>query len=85
MKTIPTFKKNGDLLTGHEAREAWAGQSARCNCGSYGDESEAIHGSAGDMPAVWLGCTNCDGTALGRPLVMRTQSQINFERTRKTA
>ena len=76
MKRTATIKINGQMLTGREATKAWRNQSARCNCGSYGDASEAISGTCSDMPAKWLGCTNCSGKALGLPLVYRLPSQI---------
>lgn len=77
-KAIPTFRHGGILLTGDAAKKAWADQTARCGCGSYGDESEAISGTCKDMPAEWLGCTNCSGQALGRPLVYRLPSQMQI-------
>lgn len=75
---IPTFRRGDTLLVGQEARAAWAAQSARCGCGSYGDAEEAISGSCKNMPAQWLGCTNCNGSALGRPLVYRLKSQMSI-------
>lgn len=75
-KQIPTFRKNGSLLTGKEARMAWEAQDARCNCGSGGDAAHAISGTCKDMPAQWLGCDNCTGQAIGRPLVYRLPSQM---------
>jgi hypothetical protein len=78
MKTIPTFLTGINLLTGAKARAAWANQSVRCPCGSYGDVSESLSGTCQDMPAEWLGCDNPThaGQALGRPLVFRTAGQI---------
>lgn len=76
MTTKPTFRQGDRLLIGADAIAAWEAQSVRCACGSYGDKENAISGSCKDMPAKWLGCDNCDGTALGRPLVYRVQSQI---------
>ena len=75
-RAIPTFRHEEKLLTGKAAREAWASQSARCNCGSHGDEEHAVHGECNDMAATWLGCSNCRGQALGRPLVYRLPSQM---------
>lgn len=80
MTTIPTFTQDGKLLIGTDATKAWASQAVRCGCGDYGDKSEAVSGSCHDMPAEWLGCTNCSGHALGRPLIYRTQSQIAARR-----
>jgi hypothetical protein len=79
MKRIATFKLDGKMLTGAAAVTAWAKQSAHCNCGSYGAKSEAISGTCSDMPAKWLGCTNCSGQALGRPLVYRLPSQMEAQ------
>ncbi len=76
-KRIATFRADGrQLLKDNTAREAWASQNVRCNCGSYGDRSESISGTCNDMPAEWLGCTNCTGQALGRPLIYRLPSQM---------
>lgn len=85
MKTQPTFVIDGKLLVGHEAKDAWAAQSVRCACSSYGDADHSISGSCSDMPAEWLGCTNCRGQALGQPLVYRLQSQINAKRADLTS
>jgi hypothetical protein len=79
-KAIPTFVNNGELLTGVAARDTWADQTARCNCGSYGDTEHAIAGTCNDMPAKWLGCDNCHGSAVGRPIVFRLSSQITAKR-----
>lgn len=73
---IPTFRDCGKLLTGAAASEAWAAQTAKCACGSCGDKDNAIAGTAKDMPAQWLGCPNCTGQALGRPIVYRLPVQI---------
>lgn len=75
-KRIPTFRDGAGLLTCAAAIKAWQQQTARCGCGSCGDEANAIDGTAGDMPAKWLGCDNCTGQALGRPLVYRLPSQM---------
>ena len=75
-KRIPTFRQGEKLLTGASAREEWKTQTARCGCGSHGDEKNSISGSSNDMPAEWLGCDNCTGRALGRPLVYRLPSQL---------
>jgi hypothetical protein len=81
MKQIPTFKtSDGILLVGAKAKRAWARQDARCNCGYRGEAETSVLGSDGDMPLEWLGCPNCIGSAVGRPLVYRTQSQINAAR-----
>lgn len=85
METQPTFARNGILLVGREAVEAWSSQTARCNCGSYGGGEDAISGSCHDMPAKWLGCDNCVGQALGRPLVYRVPSQIATKRSELAA
>ncbi len=77
MKRIATFHAaDGFLLTGRAARKAWASQSVRCACGTYGDEDYAIDGTCRDMPARWLGCDNCRGRALGYPLVFQLPSQM---------
>lgn len=73
---IPTFRTDAKLLTGAEANEAWGNQRVRCGCGSYGTTDDSISGSAGDKPAVWLGCPNCSGSALGLPLVYCLPSQV---------
>lgn len=75
-KRTPTFKIDGVLLVGADAKTKWAAQRARCGCGSYGDAEESIGGKCSDMPTEWLGCPNCSGQALGKPLVYRLQSQI---------
>lgn len=77
MKSTPTFVQGGKLLVGSAAIEAWKTQRTTCACRSRGDEENAISGSTGDMPAKWLGCDNCTGTAVGFPLVYRTESQIS--------
>jgi len=76
MKRVPTFRQDNVLLGGTEAIEAWKAQEPVCNCGSVGEAGEAISGSASNMPAKWLGCPNCSGQALGRPLVYRLPSQM---------
>lgn len=73
---IPTFRTRDALLTGSNAIAAWSQQRIRCNCGSYGDEANSISGSCNDMPAKWLGCDNCTGQAVGRPLVYRLANQL---------
>jgi hypothetical protein len=79
MKRIPTFRTlDGPLLVGAAAKKAWASQVARCNCGYCGKAEASIEGAYDGMPAEWLGCPNCSGSALGFPLLYRTQSQINF-------
>lgn len=79
---MPTFRNEvGTLLIGQDAKKAWAEQSARCNCGSYGDVEHSISGTCSDMPAEWLGCDNCRGCAVGRPLVYRLPSQIAAARS----
>lgn len=75
-KTRATYQDGDALLVGTTARDTWRAQQARCNCGCYGDADHAMSGTAGDMPAVWLGCPNCRGQALGKPLVYRLPSQI---------
>ena len=75
-RRIATFVTGQKLLTGSEAKKAWATQSVRCACGYYGDESNTVSGSASDMPAEWLGCPNCNGQALGYPLVYRLPVQV---------
>lgn len=77
-KRIPTFRQGDKLLTFAEARKAWAEQTARCACGSCGDTDHSISGTCKDMPAEWLGCDNCSGQALGRPLVYRLPSQMEL-------
>ena len=77
---IPTYRHGETLLTGRDARRAWADQTVRCACGYHGDASEWIAGTANDMPAEWLGCTNCRGQALGRPLIYRLPSQMVDDR-----
>lgn len=37
----------------------------RCACGSHGSWSHTVSGSAHDNPALWAGCDNCRGTAIG--------------------
>jgi len=76
MKRIPTFRLKDKVLTGAEARKAWASQNVRCACGDYGDVENTIAGSCNDMPAEWLGCPNCSGTALGRPMIFRLPSHV---------
>jgi len=57
------------------ARRLWLAQigKVRCNCGStasYGLHGrDTIIGTVSELPAVWLGCPNCPGQALGAPLV----------------
>lgn len=75
-KRIPTFRVGGKLLTGADAAKAWAEQSGKCNCGSHGTQEDSISGECGGMPATWLGCSNCTGEAVGRPLVYRMPSQM---------
>jgi hypothetical protein len=76
-KRIATFRKDDELLTGEKARAAWAAQRVRCACRSYGDQQHSIGGTCEDLPAVWLGCTNCRGQALGYPMVYRLPSQMD--------
>ena len=77
---IPTFLTDENtILLGAAAIEAWEAQSARCNCGSCGDAEHAVSGTAGDMPAKWLGCYNCRATC-GAPLIYRTHSQVDRAR-----
>ena len=71
MNQIQTFRRSGHLLTGAEARKAWADQEVRCACGDYGDAENTIAGTVDGLPAEWLGCPNCAGQAVGRPLVFR--------------
>lgn len=78
-RKIPTFKRQGELLTGQAALRAWREQPARCACGSKGCEAEAICGQVGTLRAQWLGCNYCRGSTVGRPLVYRTASQIEHE------
>lgn len=75
MKTV-TFQDGDKLLRGKAARTAWKAQEARCACGGYGDPANALSGTAGDKPATWLGCSNCSGQALGKPLIYRLPSQM---------
>ena len=76
---IPTFRtKESGMLSGASARRAWGKQVVRCNCGDHGDAANEIAGTAGDMPARWLGCGTCPGQALGRPLVYRLPSQFQL-------
>ena len=75
-KRTPTFRIGDKLLVGREARKAWAAQEARCDCGSCGDTQHTVDGTVSGSPAEWLGCDNCTGQALGRPLVYRLPSQI---------
>lgn len=76
MTKTATFRIDGKVLTGSEAKTAWAAQSAKCACGSYGDTAHAISGTCEDSPAKWLGCANCSGQAVGGPLIYRTAAQI---------
>jgi hypothetical protein len=61
--------------TRHEKRREWLKQigQVRCACGdtaSYGLHGrDTISGTVGGRPAIWLGCPNCTGHALGFPLV----------------
>jgi hypothetical protein len=76
-RTTPTFMAGDELLRGAAAIAAWKEQEgARCACGSYGSADHAVSGTAGDMPAKWLGCTNCTASAVGRPLIYRLNSQM---------
>ena len=75
-KRVPTFRHNNTLLTGPAAKKTWADQSVRCACGSSGDPANSISGTCKNMPAEWLGCSNCTGQAVGRPLVYRLPSQF---------
>lgn len=75
-KRTPTFRVGNKLLVGREARKAWAAQEARCACGSCGDDQHTVDGTVGGSPAEWLGCDNCTGQALGRPLVWLLPSQM---------
>ena len=76
MKRVPTFLAGGVMLRGIQAIKAWRAQEPVCACRSVGEASAAISGSASNMPAKWLGCPNCSGQALGRPLVYRLPSQM---------
>jgi len=79
MKRIATFAPAPErLLCGRAAIAAWRSQSVRCPCGYCSDPRRAVSGSAGDMPAKWLGCDNPGhhGQALGQPLVYRLPSQM---------
>lgn len=77
MKTQLTFRAGDQLLIGAAAKQAWADQSARCNCGCGGVSSETISGTCSGLSAEWMSCPNCSGQAVGRPLVYRTVSQIS--------
>ena len=75
-KRTPTFRIGDKLLVGREARKAWREQEVYCACGSSGDAAHCVDGTVGGSPAEWLGCDNCTGQALGRPLVYRLPNQI---------
>lgn len=68
-KTMPTFRRDGETFDGAEAINQWKNQSVTCACGCHATEKDSISGTSNDLPAKWLGCPNCPGTALGRPLV----------------
>ncbi len=75
MAKSKTLRFNGETLPRGEARKRWRAQEGkiRCACGStasYGTHGrDTIGGTCGGVTAVWLGCPNCRGTALGFPLI----------------
>ena len=76
-KRIATFRsQDGRLLKGREARRAWAAQESICACGCHGEAKESVSGTVGLCPAEWIGCPNCTGNALGRPLVFRLPGHL---------
>jgi len=79
MDRTPTFRTPNGLLTGQQAIDAWRAQTASCSCNAGGDEECAVSGTCRDMPAKWLGCPYCTGTAVGRPLVYRLPSQMGID------
>lgn len=50
------------------AERVYDAMEARCGCGYTGSWEHAVHGTAEDQPAIWAGCPNCTGSAVGRPL-----------------
>jgi len=74
-KKSKTLRFDGEDLPRGDARKKWLAQvgKIRCGCGStasYGEHGrDTIGGTAGGFRAVWLGCPNCTGRALGLPLV----------------
>jgi len=70
-----TLRFNGRDLPRGEARKLWLAQigNVRCACGdtaSFGQYGrDTIAGTVGGISAVWLGCPNCEGQALGLPLI----------------
>lgn len=80
---IPTFVTESKVLTGSAARQAFNAQACRCNCGC-GAGDGTVSGVAGCSPAVWHECSNCNGSAIGRPLLYCTRGQIqSYRATRK--
>lgn len=53
----------------------------RCACGSMGVWSASVVGTTDCGAAVWAGCPNCSGTAIGRPI--RRGDLEWYERTTK--
>ena len=53
------------------ARAIEAGEQARCACGCHGswDGADAVSGTSGSRDCYWAGCSYCDGSAVGRPIL----------------
>ena len=80
MRRQPTFRDSEDnLLIGRAAVSAWSAQRVRCACGTYGGRAGAVSGTCNDMPAKWLGCDHCSGSAVGYPLVYRSTTDVLAE------
>lgn len=75
MAKSKTLRFDGNNLPRGQARKRWLAQVGKisCSCGStasYGLHGrDTIGGTCGGKTAVWLGCSDCAGRALGKPLV----------------